>query len=80
MAEGDTPLMKLKWSDPEGIGIALHEKFPDKRDVFTIRHTELHQWITELEEFDDDHLASSEAKLEAVQTAWNDEIEESGEL
>lgn len=70
--------MKLKWSDPEGIGIALHEKFPEIRDVFTIRHTDLHRWITELEDFDDDPTGSSEAKLEAVQMAWNEEIEEAG--
>ncbi len=76
MEKGNTALMKLSWSDPEGIAIALFEKFPEVTDVFTIRHTDLHRWITELEEFDDDPMSSNEGKLEAVQMAWHEEIQD----
>jgi FeS assembly protein IscX len=64
--------MKLKWTDSEDIGIALHERFPDL-DPLTVRFTDLHRWVTELEEFGDDPGASNEAKLEAIQMAWLEE-------
>jgi FeS assembly protein IscX len=64
--------MGLKWSDAEDIGIALAEKFPDL-DPLTVRFTDLHKWVTELAEFDDDARASTEGKLEAIQMAWLEE-------
>ena len=64
--------MKLTWSSIEDIGIELAEKFPDT-DPLTVRFTDLHRWITELEAFEDDPKASNEAKLEAVQMAWLEE-------
>jgi len=63
---------KLTWSDFEDIGIALYEKFPDL-DPTNIRFTDLHRWITELEDFEDDPLKSNEAKLERIQMAWLEE-------
>ena len=66
---------KLTWDQRENIAIALHEKFPDL-DPTTIRFTDLHKWITELEEFSDDPKASNEAKLEAIQMAWLEEYQE----
>jgi len=39
----------------------------------TVRFTDLHRWITELEDFRDDPSASNEGKLEAVQMAWWEE-------
>ena len=65
-------MSKLTWSDFDNIAIALHEKFPDL-DPTNIRFTDLHRWITELDEFDDDSLKSNEAKLERIQMAWLDE-------
>jgi FeS assembly protein IscX len=62
----------LTWDDPEGIALALAEKFPDL-DPLTVRFTDLHRWITELPDFRDDPKASSEGKLEAIQMAWHDE-------
>jgi FeS assembly protein IscX len=62
----------LTWDDPEGIALALVEKFPDL-DPLTVRFTDLHRWITELPAFRDDPKASSEGKLEAIQMAWHDE-------
>ena len=62
----------LTWDDPEGIALALLEKFPDL-DPLTVRFTDLHRWVTGLPNFHDDPKASSEGKLEAIQMAWHDE-------
>jgi len=35
-----------------------------------VRFTDLHRWVTELDGFDDDPAASTEAALEAIQMAW----------
>lgn len=67
---------KLTWNDREDIAIALAEKFPEL-DPTNIRFTDLHQWITELEDFDDDPKKSNEAKLEAIQMAWLEEYNDS---
>lgn len=66
---------KLTWDQFENIGIALFEKFPDV-DPTNVRYTDMHKWITELEDFDDDPLKSNEAKLEAIQMAWLEEYNE----
>ena len=71
-------MMKLGWSNIEDIGIALYEKFPDA-DPLKIRFTDLHKWIIELEDFDDDPMKSNEGKLEAIQMAWYDEWKENQE-
>ncbi|MBI4876634.1 MAG: Fe-S cluster assembly protein IscX, partial [Acidobacteria bacterium] len=60
---------KLTWDNFEDLGLALYDKYPGT-DPLTVRFTDLHKWITELEDFDDDPLKSNEAKLEAVQMAW----------
>ena len=39
----------------------------------TIRFTDLHRWVTELDDFADDPTASNESTLEKVQMAWLDE-------
>ena len=64
--------MKVSWSDSREIAILLEEKFPDK-DNINLRFTDLHQWIIELDEFDDSPDASNEKILEAIQMAWIDE-------
>ena len=64
--------MKLTWKDTEDLGIALSEKFPDV-DPLTVRFTDLHRWVTELDGFADDPKASNESTLEKVQMAWLDE-------
>jgi len=51
--------MGLKWTDSREIGEALYDAFPDL-DPKTVRFTDLHQWICDLEEFDDDPNASNE--------------------
>ena len=64
--------MGLSWTDAEEIGIQLYEKFPDL-DPLQVRFTDLHQWATELEEFEGDPKKSNEKILEAIQMAWYEE-------
>ncbi len=66
---------KLTWDQPDDIALELAEKFPDV-DPTHIRYTDLHKWITELDEFSDDPARSTEGKLEAIQMAWLDEYKE----
>lgn len=63
------------WDQVDDIALSLHEKFPDT-DPLTVRFTDLHKWITELEDFNDDPLKSNEGKLEAIQMAWYEEWKE----
>ena len=70
--------MGLKWGDAEEIGIRLAEQFAD-RDPLGVRFTDLHRFVTELPDFDDDPKASSEGKLEAIQMAWLEEYRASRE-
>jgi FeS assembly protein IscX len=63
---------KLNWGNAEDIGIELFDKFPEI-DPLTIRFTELHRMVIELEKFEDDAQGSNEAKLETIQMAWYDE-------
>lgn len=62
----------LTWSHTEDIAIALYDKYPET-DPLTVRFTDLHQWVTQLEDFSDDPAASSEGKLETIQMAWYEE-------
>ncbi len=66
----------MTWNDFEDIGIALHEAHPGI-DPLTVRFTDLHRMVIELEGFDDDPMASNEAKLEAIQMAWYEEWKDS---
>ncbi|MFB3139712.1 MAG: Fe-S cluster assembly protein IscX [Candidatus Acidiferrales bacterium] len=66
---------ELTWDNTENIALALLEKFPDT-DPLTVRFTDLHKWVTELEDFSDDPKASNEGKLEAIQMAWHQEYTE----
>jgi FeS assembly protein IscX len=66
---------EIMWTDAEEIGIQLQEKFPDL-DPFTVRFTDLHKFVTELEGFADDPTKSNEPKLEAIQMAWHEEYED----
>jgi FeS assembly protein IscX len=66
---------EITWNDAEEIGIQLQEKFPDV-DPFTVRFTDLHKYVTELEGFADDAAKSNEPKLEAIQMAWHEEYKD----
>jgi FeS assembly protein IscX len=62
----------MKWTDTLEIAIQLLDAHPEV-DPKTIRFTDLHRWVCELPEFDDDASRSGEKILEAIQTAWIDE-------
>jgi len=64
----------MKWTDSLDIAIELCDLYPDI-DPKTLRFTDLHKWITELEGFDDDPQRSNEKILEAVLLCWLDEID-----
>lgn len=66
--------MKLKWTDVQDIGIELFDRHPDI-DPLTVRFTDLHRYVRELPEFDDDPERSSEKILEGIQMAWYDEYQ-----
>jgi len=67
--------MTLTWDDTEEIAARLREAHPDVHPL-SVRFTDLHRWVTELEDFDDDPSASTEGKLEAIQMAWLEEYTE----
>ena len=62
----------MKWNDINVIAEALYDKFPDT-DPLTVRFTDLHHWVVNLDGFDDDHTRGGEKVLEAIQAAWIDE-------
>ena len=62
----------LRWEDAEDIAEALLESHPDV-DPLSVRFTDLHRWVTELPDFEDDPNRSNEKILEAIQAAWIDE-------
>ena len=64
--------MKLTWNDVEDLAIGLADAHEDL-DPLTVRFTDLHRYVTELADFDDDPKASNEGKLEAIQMAWLEE-------
>ncbi|TKI06748.1 Fe-S cluster assembly protein IscX [Martelella alba] len=66
--------MSLKWTDSRAIGEALYDRFPDIHPQ-SVRFTDLHRWICELDDFDDDPQASSEKILEAILLVWLDEAD-----
>jgi len=68
-------MLGLTWEQTEDLALALYEKFPDT-DPLKVRFTDLHKWVTELDEFGDDPKGSNEGKLEAIQMAWYEEWKE----
>jgi FeS assembly protein IscX len=63
---------EMKWTEVREIAIALVEKHADV-DPQYVRFTDLHNWVMELDGFDDDPKHSGEKILEAIQMAWIDE-------
>lgn len=63
---------EVTWTDVEEIGIRLQEKMPET-DPLSVRFTDLHKWVTELDGFTGDPKKSNEKILEAIQMAWLEE-------
>ena len=64
--------MGLKWTDTLDIAIELADTHTDV-DPQYVRFTDLHAWVCELDDFEDDPNRSNEKILEAIQMAWIDE-------
>ncbi len=64
----------MKWTDTIRIAEALYDQHPDI-DPLTVRFTDLHRWVMELEGFNDDPSHSGEKILEAIQMAWIEEAQ-----
>ncbi len=62
----------MKWTDVNDIAIELAERHPDI-DPRYVNFVDMHRWICELEDFDDDPVRSGEKILEAIQAAWIEE-------
>jgi FeS assembly protein IscX len=62
----------IGWSDVREIAIRLAERHADV-DPLTVRFTDLHRWVCELEGFTGDPQRSNESILEAIQMTWVDE-------
>ncbi len=66
---------EINWTDTEEIGIQLQEKYPEI-EPFSVRFTDLHEYVLAIPGFVGDPMKSNEAILEAIQQAWNEEYEE----
>ena len=66
---------RLNWDDAEDIALGLLEAH-EGVDPLTVRFTDLHRWVTELDDFKGDPAKSSEGKLEAIQMAWYEEFKD----
>ncbi len=62
----------MKWTDVQRIAEELFDRHPEV-DPNTIRFVDLHNYVVELDDFDDDHQRGGEKVLEAIQQAWIDE-------
>lgn len=62
----------MKWTDVFDIAMALADLHPDI-DPQYVNFVDLHKWVCELEEFDDDPNRSGEKILEAIQATWIEE-------
>lgn len=62
----------MRWTDVQQIAEDLYDQHPAV-DPKTIRFVDLHNYIIDLDGFDDDHSHGGEKVLEAIQQAWIDE-------
>jgi len=65
--------MALTWDDPEDIAFELVRAYPDA-DPLDLNFVDLHAMVLDLPGFEDEPDAASEAKLEAIVLAWNDQL------
>ena len=67
--------MGLNWQDARDLGERLFERY-DTLNPLTVRFTDLHKWVLDLEDFEGEPDGSNEKLLEAIQMAWYDEYQE----
>ena len=63
----------MKWTDVFEIATQLADAYPNT-DPQYVNFVDLHRWVCELDEFEDDPNRSGEKILEAIQAAWIAEI------
>jgi FeS assembly protein IscX len=63
----------MKWTDVFDIAMALTDQYPET-DPQYVNFVDLHRWVCDLEEFDDDPDRSGEKILEAIQATWIEEV------
>ncbi len=61
--------MSLTWTDARELGELLYERY-DTLNPLTVRFSDLHKWVLDLEGFEGDPKASNEKLLEGIQMAW----------
>ena len=64
--------MALNWTDSRQIGELLFEKY-DTLNPLTVRFTDMHRWVLDLEDFEGSPEKSNEKILESIQMAWYQE-------
>jgi FeS assembly protein IscX len=64
--------MGMTWHDSRAIGEALFERY-DTLNPLTVRFTDMHKWILDLEDFEGAPEGSNEKLLEAIQMIWYEE-------
>jgi FeS assembly protein IscX len=62
----------MTWTDARDIGEKLFEQF-DSVNPLTVRFTDLHKYVMNLEGFEGAAAGSNEKLLEAIQMAWYEE-------
>ncbi len=62
----------MTWQDYREIGEKLFDRY-DTLDPLTVRFTDLHKWVLDLEGFEGNSHDSNEKVLEAIQMAWYEE-------
>ena len=65
----------MKWTDVQDIAIELADTHPEV-DPLRVNFVDLHRWVIELDEFDDDPKRGGEKVLEAIQAAWIEEAQD----
>jgi FeS assembly protein IscX len=64
--------MSLTWENTRDLGEVLFDKF-DTINPLTVRFTDLHRYVLDLEDFEGKPEQSNEKILEAIQMAWYEE-------
>ena len=67
--------MGLRWTNSREMAEELYDEHADTHPL-SVRFTDLHQWVIDLEDFEDDPEASKEGLLEAIQMIWYEEWKE----
>jgi FeS assembly protein IscX len=64
----------MKWTDVNDIAIELAEAHPET-DPKRVNFVDLRNWVLALPTFDDNPAHCGEKVLEAIQSAWIEEVE-----